>query len=328
MSLTRNWLFPLVACSSIAGVLVVGLVVLVFVAGLFYWDSSKPELTTIPTLTAALTVTSTLATTPTATLVSPIIITLPNCYQISFRGFVNNGDGTSTWTYFVEELACAQDLSNWMVELPICARVIGATSSPWELVNPDPNYHLSGIKWQVGAGFTSGEFSVTLSGDLTVGMTTQIGVKGPDIAISTIAGPVCSQLAPTPTLTLIATNAPISTMTMTPTATANITPSPTLMPTTTPTQPPPLPTSPPTPPPPPLPTAPQGSGSPIIINDNNQTRTLTCNGNSITINGNDNTVTLLGSCGAVTIRGNNNWVSIQLATSVTNTGNNNIIVQG
>jgi len=92
--------------------------------------------------------------------------------------------------------------------------------------------------------------------------------------------------------------------------------------------PPPPPPSPPSPPPapPPPPLPPPAGGSPIVVNENNQTQTFTCSGHSVTINGNDNTITLLGSCGPVTIRGNSNWVSIQSATSVTNTGNNNTIV--
>jgi hypothetical protein len=67
-------------------------------------------------------------------------------------------------------------------------------------------------------------------------------------------------------------------------------------------------------------------GGAIVVSENNQTRTFTCNGHPVTINGNANNITLLGRCGPVTIRGNDNWVSIQAATSVTNTGNGNTIV--
>ncbi|MGQ0605246.1 MAG: DUF5666 domain-containing protein [Anaerolineales bacterium] len=87
-----------------------------------------------------------------------------------------------------------------------------------------------------------------------------------------------------------------------------------------------VPPVPPTPTPVPQPTtAPPPSTGPIDIPGNNQTLTLTCNGNTVTIRGNDNTITMLGTCGNVTIRGNSNWVFIQSATSVTNTGNNNTI---
>jgi hypothetical protein len=59
-----------------------------------------------------------------------------------------------------------------------------------ELVNPDPNAQISGIKWQPGGGFVEGEFSVTLEGSLTVGRI-QVAAKGPDVARGEIAGPTC-----------------------------------------------------------------------------------------------------------------------------------------
>jgi hypothetical protein len=40
-----------------------------------------------------------------------------------------------------------------------------SASPKGEIVNPDPNAKLSGIKWQPGGGFTQGEFSVTLEGN-------------------------------------------------------------------------------------------------------------------------------------------------------------------
>ena len=264
--------------------------------------------TMTPTGTA--TATPTVTTTPTMTPVPPAII---HCYQITFLGVVYHPDNTSTWTYHVAELPCAQDLSNWMVELPGCTLPpVAATPEPWEYVNPDPNYHLTGVKWEVGAGFVQGVFTVRVNGHWAVG-TTQVGVKGPDIGFGITAGPICEP--PSPTLTPTGNVTPTATPTFTPTATPTFTATP--LPTATQVPP----TSTPVPPPPP-----PGDGSPIVVNDNDQTLTFTCNGNSVMINGNNNTITLLGSCGAVTIRGNNNWVSIQSATSVTNTGNNNTIV--
>jgi hypothetical protein len=50
------------------------------------------------------------------------------------------------------------------LEVPSCTRVVSA-SPKGEIVNPDPNAKLSGIKWQPGGGFTQGEFSVTLEGN-------------------------------------------------------------------------------------------------------------------------------------------------------------------
>jgi hypothetical protein len=286
-----------------------------------------------PTATATLTTTVTLTPSATATMTPfpPLII---DCYQITFLGVVYHPDNTSTWTYHVAELPCAQDLSNWMVALPSCARPVAATPESWEYVNPEPNYRLTGVKWEVGTGFEQGVFAVTVDGHWAIG-TTQGGVKGPDVGIGSTAGPICVLPSPTltPTGSVTPTVPPSATPTLTPTATisATATVSATATPTFTAT---PLPTAtlaPPTAtpvPPSPTPTQPPppGGASPIVINENGQTRTFTCNGNSVTINGNDNTITLVGSCGPVTIQGNNNWVSIQSATSVTNRGNNNTVV--
>jgi hypothetical protein len=103
-------------------------------------------------------------------------VTLDGCYQITFLGMSQNTDKVSTWRYHVEEQACAQDLSNWMLELP---------ARPWEIVQPDPNYQLNGLKWQTDAGFERGDFSVVLSGELMAGAV-RVGVKGPDVAIGEI----------------------------------------------------------------------------------------------------------------------------------------------
>jgi hypothetical protein len=273
-----------------------------------------------PTLTATTTRSPTMTPSPTSTITPPIVI---NCYQITFLGVVYNPNNTSTWSYLVTELPCAQDLSNWLLSLPTCTQPTAATPEPWEYVNPDPNFQLPGIKWQVGNGFTQGVFSVTLVGHWAIGIT-QVGVKGPDVGIGVIAGPSCQLTTPTP----------IATSSYTPTSTLM----PTIFPvaTATPTVPPPPPTStplPPTstpvPPPPPTPVPPSpppANIGPIVITDNDQTLTFTCSGNEVIIRGNANNITLLGNCGAITIRGNGNRVSIQSATSVTNTGNGNQIV--
>jgi len=233
-------------------------------------------------------------------------VTLSECYKITFLGSTANGNGTSTWRYRVEELACAQDLSNWMLELPICTNVVDASPSPWEVVQPDPNFQLNGIKWQTGAGFQSGEFNVILSGALTVG-TVHVGVKGPDVATGLIAGPACD---------LSTTVTPAFTFTPSPTVIVDLTPT--------------LPSTPiePTPTVPQLPTQPPPSSGTILITDNDQTLTFTCNGNAVEVRGNANVITLLGSCSSITVRGNGNQVFWQSGSPViTDTGNENIISQ-
>ncbi|HEX6270591.1 MAG TPA: DUF3060 domain-containing protein [Anaerolineales bacterium] len=233
-------------------------------------------------------------------------VTLADCYQITFLGSSQSTDQISTWRYRVEELACAQDLSNWMLELPACATVLDASPSPWEVIQPDPNFQLNGIKWQTGAGFQSGEFNLVLSGQLTSG-TVQVGVKGPDVAIGVIEGPACDVTTITPTVTITpGAITPILTTTVQstpspaePSATAS---APTVQP-------------------------PASSGT-ILITDNDQTLTFTCNGNAVEVRGNANVITLLGSCSSITVRGNANQIYWQSGSPViTDTGNGNIISQ-
>ena len=126
--------------------------------------------------------------TPSEPVTSGEVITLSNGFRITFIDVVFNGT-SSTWRYYMEELPSAQDLSNWVLGLPRCARVISATPRG-EVVNPDPNAQISGIKWQPGGGFIEGEFSVTLEGSLQVG-SIQIAAKGPDVVRGTLSGPIC-----------------------------------------------------------------------------------------------------------------------------------------
>lgn len=254
-----------------------------------------------PSYSGALQPTPTPTTTPTFTSTpAPVSVNLPNCYKITFLGFTDNGEGTSTRNYQVDELSCAQDLSNWMLELPAYTTFVGASPSPWEVVQPDPNFHLNGIKWQTGTGFQSSEFSVTLTGDLTAG-TVHIGAKGPDVAIGLIAGPACD---------LPATGTP--TITLTPTATLGVASIPISVHTGV---------------PPTIPPQPPASSGTILITDNGQTPTFTCNRNAVDVRGNANTVTLLGSCGSIPEKGNGNVVYYPGSPAITNTGNENSIIQ-
>jgi hypothetical protein len=243
--------------------------------------------------------------TPTATATpAPKSIILPNCYQITFLEFTEHEDGTSTWRYRVEELSCAMDLSNWVLELPVCARVIDAAPSPWEVVNPDPNIHLNGIKWEVGEDFEQGVFSVVLSGSLVQG-STYVGATGPDVAVGVVIGPDCSFATTTPTIT------PTGSTTPTVTETSTITPTFTNTPTPTVTE-----------------YSPPVSGL-IVITDNAQSLTINCNGAVVEVRGNANNITLLGSCSSLTIYGNGNWISVQSSPSlvIVDKGNANTVIQ-
>jgi hypothetical protein len=70
----------------------------------------------------------------------PDTVILTNCFKITFLGYTDHGDGTSTWSYRVEELACAKDLSNWVLELPSCA---GIDASPRLREGHQTNIHLT-----------------------------------------------------------------------------------------------------------------------------------------------------------------------------------------
>lgn len=139
--------------------------------------------------TATPTVTPTVTTTPVAGIDIPNTVTMANGYQITFLGFVANADGTTTWSYRVDELASAQDLSNWVLGLPGCV-VVDAAPEPNEVVNPDPNAQLNGVKWQTGAGFTSGVFTVRLANAPSIGPVVA-AAKGPDVEYGTLQGPSC-----------------------------------------------------------------------------------------------------------------------------------------
>lgn len=127
----------------------------------------------------------------------PQEVLLDNGFRISFDGVDYHDDGTSTWTYTVEELPSAMDLSNWVLETPFCAPIVDAGPEPWEIVDPDPNAKLSGVKWETGAGFQQGQFWVTLETTGAVGRT-NVAAKGPNVAFGEIAGPTCAGDEPPP----------------------------------------------------------------------------------------------------------------------------------
>ncbi|MGE0084616.1 MAG: SdrD B-like domain-containing protein [Desulfococcaceae bacterium] len=116
-------------------------------------------------------------------------IELFNGYRITFRGTEYHEDGNSTWRYFVEEMSGAKDLSNWILELPSCIKVLEATPG-FEQVSPDPNTGLSGLKWNTDDGFSSGEFFVTVQGHWQKGVV-HVAAKSRDIGTGQMAGPAC-----------------------------------------------------------------------------------------------------------------------------------------
>ena len=119
-----------------------------------------------------------------------------NGFEVIFLGSQTNPDGTSTWRYRVNETPCAQDLSNWVLEVFDCA-IVSASPEPNEVVRPDPNAKLTGVKWETGGGFSSGEFAVTVSGPARA-ETIRFAVKGPDVVLGETTGPRCGDAAAPP----------------------------------------------------------------------------------------------------------------------------------
>lgn len=127
---------------------------------------------------------------------SPAAFTTSNGFEVIFLGSMTNPDGTSTWRYRVNETPCAQDLSNWVLEVFDCA-IVSASPKPNEVVHPDPNAKLIGVKWETGDGFSSGEFAVTVSGPARAD-TIRFAVKGPDVVLGETTGPRCGDAAAPP----------------------------------------------------------------------------------------------------------------------------------
>jgi len=86
-------------------------------------------------------------------------------YRVCFVDVEFNDDGTSTWTYNVEEVA-GTNLSHWTLWLnPDVEVVDGATTPGWQWMGDDhPHFPGPGLKWDMGGGVSPGEFVVTING--------------------------------------------------------------------------------------------------------------------------------------------------------------------
>lgn len=114
-------------------------------------------------------------------------------FGVTYLGMTDNGDGTSTWSYQVDELRSGKgfkDLSHWVLGLEQCAVVTNASPAPYEVVK-DPRTGVYGVKWDVSNSFKSGIFSFTLQG-VPSETSVQVATKaGPGSDISWITGPSC-----------------------------------------------------------------------------------------------------------------------------------------
>ena len=81
-------------------------------------------------------------------------------YEISFIGVTYNQDGTSSWTYRVEELR-GKDLSHWNIGLHPDMDVMPGTTAGYDF-GVDGSTDYFGIKWDVNEGFSDDTFTVVL----------------------------------------------------------------------------------------------------------------------------------------------------------------------
>jgi hypothetical protein len=155
-------------------------------------------------------------------------------HRITFQGRTVNADGTTTWSYQLENLDHC-DTKYWVLEM--CnpksgASVYDAFVSAWPngyRTDKDGNYStgIVGVKWTVDKGFKSGKFSLKLSQDFLIDSNVDLGIKvgKSSVVDGTIEGPKCKKPpSDTPTKTATKTDTPPkSTKTPTKTATATAT---------------------------------------------------------------------------------------------------------
>jgi len=95
-------------------------------------------------------------------------------YTVIFNGRTLE-DNTSTWSYTVTKTGCGPDLSHWVWdpcfdEEELQERFVSATPEPSGIGQDGSTLHY-GIKWEVGDGFTSGTFTITINGQPDVDPT-------------------------------------------------------------------------------------------------------------------------------------------------------------
>lgn len=107
-------------------------------------------------------------------------------YRIEFVGRTGN-----TWTYRVSEVS-GKDLSHWVLGLGACQGMISSTSPTASDIGKDGSTGFTGAKWNLGGGFTSGQFSITLNGNYPEGTVQVLAKTGSGTAMGQIAGPICT----------------------------------------------------------------------------------------------------------------------------------------
>jgi hypothetical protein len=68
-----------------------------------------------------------------------------------------------------------------------------------------------------------------------------------------------------------------------------------------------------------------GSGLPILVPNNQQVKTMECEGRPVSVQGNGNRLTLKGLCGPITVGGNDNILNVGSTTRIDTSGNRNVV---
>jgi len=117
-----------------------------------------------------------------------------DAFRVTFLDVTFNDDGTSSWTYKVEELDGGADMSHWALAINECHTVMPGTTEGYDL-GIDGSSGFYGIKWDVEDGFEVGEFTIVLDkhyagteGGTGIGVLTK-GGHHPDV--DEIFGPTC-----------------------------------------------------------------------------------------------------------------------------------------
>jgi len=68
-----------------------------------------------------------------------------------------------------------------------------------------------------------------------------------------------------------------------------------------------------------------GTGTPIVVANNQQVRTMDCEGRAVSVSGNGNRLTLKGACGPIVVGGNENILDVGSTTRIDTGGNRNVV---
>jgi hypothetical protein len=70
---------------------------------------------------------------------------------------------------------------------------------------------------------------------------------------------------------------------------------------------------------------PMGIGVPIVVGNNQQVKTIECEGRAVSVSGNGNKLTLKGQCGPISVGGNENILHVGATTRIDTSGNRNVV---